>query len=114
MPTRTICFSPDGALLYSGSDDRHISLFDTNSGQVVNSFSHAGGVLSVDASSDGRSFVAGCADHSVTFWDLGMQSHTGKHDSQHKDQVWGVRYNETGTKCVSVGEDGVVQFYKAR
>jgi WD40 repeat protein len=50
-------FSPNSDLIYTASDDRHVSVYDLKSGKLVNSFSHAGMALTVDASPDSRHFV---------------------------------------------------------
>jgi len=115
LPARSNVFSPNGALLYTASDDRHVSVYDTRSGRVIQSFSHPGMALSVDASGDQRHFIVGCADHAVYQWDLGMQKCIGKYGDCHSDMVWGVRYltskSVKSTDFVSVGDDGVLQTY---
>lgn len=118
MPARFVTFSPDGNLIYSASDDRHVSVYDTVSGTIVNSFSQSGMAYSVDASPDYRHFVVGCADHSVSYWDLGMQRRIHTFDS-HKDQVWGVSFDKvndnfmTGAgRFASVGDDALIQIYQ--
>lgn len=115
LPARSVTFSPDGRLVYTASDDRHVSVFDTLSGTAVNSFSHRGMALSVDASPDGRHFVVGCADHSVYLWDLGMQRRVQSYE-QHGNQVWGVSFKKseaTGKQVfASVGDDGLLQLYE--
>jgi WD repeat-containing protein 61 len=114
LPVRSVVFSPDGHLLYAASDDRHVSVWDTLSGTLVNSFSHAGMALTVDASPDHRHFVVGCADHNVVLWDMGMQRSVQQYD-QHADQVWNVAFDKadgaTGGKFASVGDDGLLQTY---
>jgi WD repeat-containing protein 61 len=118
MPTRSIRFSPDGgnssgSLIYTASDDRHVSVYDTASGSIVCSFSQSGMAYSVDISSDGRTFAVGCADHTVSVWDLGMQRRVHSFE-QHTDQVWGVRYDRqdaSGRKFASVGDDALLQLY---
>ena len=114
LPVRSVVFSPDGHLLYAASDDRHVSVWDTLSGTLVNSFSHAGMALTVDASPDHRHFVVGCADHNVVLWDMGMQRSVQQYD-QHADQVWNVAFDAadgaTGGKFASVGDDGLLQTY---
>lgn len=114
LPVRSVCFSPNGRLVYSASDDRHVSVYDCNSNKVVANFSHAGMALSVDISPDSRHFVVGSSDHAVTFWDLGMQKSISSYNT-HTEQVWGVAFdqtNEEGKRFVSVGDDSVLQLYE--
>lgn len=114
LPTRCVAFSPDGNLIYTASDDRHVSVFDTVSGTVINTFSHAGLCFSVDASPDHRHFAVGCADQTVCLWDLGMQRNIHTFD-QHSDQVWNVKFDETdsaGKRFASVGDDALLQTYE--
>jgi WD40 repeat protein len=127
-------FSPNSDLIYTASDDRHVSVYDLKSGKLVNSFSHAGMALTVDASPDSRHFVVGSSDCSVSLWDLGMQKRV-HHYKSHNAQVWGVRFDkghqwpsdgameeEDGGegggggggsigRFVSVGDDSLIQMY---
>ena len=93
LPIRSVVFSPDGNLFYTASDDRHVSVHDTISGSLINSFSHAGMTLSVDVSPDHRHFAVGCADQKVALWDMGMQRFVQEFD-QHSDQVWCISYDK--------------------
>jgi len=118
LPARGVVFSPQGSggrLVYSCSDDRHVSVYDTSSGSIVHSFSQPGMCYSVDTSSDLRHFVVGCADHSVSYWDLGMQRRVSGYDS-HRDQVWGVSFDKTNANAsgrfASVGDDALIQLYQ--
>ena len=113
LPARCVTFSQQGNLVFSASDDRHVSVFDVVSGTVINTFSHAGMCLSVDTSPDHRHFIVGCSDGKVLLWDLGMQKFIRSYD-QHKDQVWGVSYNkqDEGRKFASVGDDYLLQVYE--
>jgi WD repeat-containing protein 61 len=114
LAARSIVFSPDGHLIYTASDDRHVSIYDTLSGTIINSFSQSGMAYSVDASQDYRHFVVGCADSTVAYWDLGMQRCLHRFDS-HSDQVWGVQFDKadrTGKRFASVGDDALIQIYE--
>ncbi len=114
LPIRSVVFSPGGDLLYTASDDRHVSVCDIRTGQIINSFSHAGIALSVDASPNQRHFAVGCADHSVYLWDLGMQKCLQRFDGAHSDRVGVVSYDKsdsTGARFSSGGDDGVIQLY---
>ncbi len=114
LPIRSVAFSPEDDLLYTASDDRHVNVYDVRSGALVSSFSHSGMAYSVDASPDFRHFAVGCADYTVTVWDLGMQRRVQKFDL-HADQVWGVSYDRsdhTGRRFASVGDDAMIQIYE--
>ena len=113
LPVRSLCFSPDSSLLYSASDDRHVSVYDLVSGQIVNSFSHSGMCLSVDASPDHRHFAVGCSDCKVAFWDLGMQKCVQTFDG-HTDHVWSVKFDQNdpaGNRVASAGEDAMLHIF---
>lgn len=115
LPTRSISFSPDGNLIYTASDDRHVSVYDSVSGTFVSSFSHTGMAYCVDASPDHRHFAVACANHSVVLWDLGMQRQVNTFSDQHSDQVWGVAFDKadsTGKRFASVGDDALIQLYE--
>ena len=101
LPIRSVVFSPDGNLFYTASDDRYVSVYDTISGTLVNSFAHAGMALSVDASPDHRHFAVGCADQNVVLWDMGMQRQVQSFD-QHTDQVWNISYDKSDSKGVDL------------
>lgn len=114
LPIRSVAFSPEDDLLYTASDDRHVNVYDVRSGAMVSSFSHSGMAYSVDASPDFRHFAVGCADYTVSVWDLGMQRRVQKFDL-HADQVWGVSYDRsdhTGRRFASVGDDAMIQIYE--
>lgn len=112
MPVRSVKYSIDGKLLFTASDDRRVCVLDTKSGSIINSFSHSGMALCLDVSPDHRHFIVGTSDHTVCLWDLGMQRQEQIFDSQHNDQIWGVSFDATGTKFVSVGDDALLQMYE--
>ena len=124
LPVRSVSFSNDetGKLVYTASDDRHVSVFDTVSGRVINSFSHTGLCLSLDACSpDRRQFIVGTSDHKVCVWDIGSQQCIQVIENAHTEPVWGVSYRHATTadtvdssgkpRFVSVGEDCSIQRY---
>jgi WD repeat-containing protein 61 len=111
VPIRSVCFSPDGDLLYTASDDRHVSIYSINTGTLVNSFSHPGMVFSVDSSPNKRHFAVGCSDYSVNVWDLGMQKLLEKFET-HADQVWSVKYDKLTGSLASAGDDCLLQIYE--
>lgn len=114
MPARSVAFSADGCLLYSASDDRHVSIFDIRSGSLIHAFSHEAMALSVDCSSNGRNFAVGCANGQLSLWDLGMRQRTHKLDA-HSDALWSVQFDpsdSTGCRLASSGDDGAIHCFE--
>lgn len=113
LASRCVKYSKDGNLIFTASDDRHVCIFDARVKSPLNAFSHSGMALTLDTSADHRHFVVGCANHAVCYWDLGMQRCVQTFESSHTEQVWGVAFNETGDKFISVGDDALLQLYES-
>ncbi|CAK86293.1 unnamed protein product, partial (macronuclear) [Paramecium tetraurelia] len=68
---RSICFSPYGTTLASGSDDKSIHLWDIKTGQKKAKLAgHSSTVTSVCFSPDGTKLASGSGDKSVRLWDI--------------------------------------------
>ncbi|MCI0746321.1 MAG: protein kinase [Verrucomicrobia subdivision 3 bacterium] len=67
----TLAFSPDGALLASGSQDQTIRLWNTKTwGEVATLRAHEDEVFSLAFSADGRRLISGGKDGSVRLWQI--------------------------------------------
>jgi WD40 repeat protein len=114
LPIRSIVFSPDGNLLYTVSEDHHANVYDARTGSLVDSFSHAGMVLTLSASTDQRHFVTGCSDGQVYYWDLAMRK-CKQQTHAHRDMAWGVAFDPSDPACrkfASVGDDAAIYIYQ--
>ncbi len=73
-PTLSLAFSPDGTRAASGTIDGLVELWDTQTGQRVDTFrGHVGRVESVAFSPDGTRLASSGIDGSVRLWDIDRQ-----------------------------------------
>lgn len=68
--TTCLAWSPDGTAIASGSTDRHVKLWDAETGAELADFYHGAWIQSVAFSPDGRYIASGAADNAVKLWDV--------------------------------------------
>jgi len=68
---RSVCFSPDGKLLATSADDKHIRIWDIAEKRILHVLDgHQKEIYSLDFSLDGRLIVSGSADKTARIWDM--------------------------------------------
>ncbi|KAJ7099953.1 chromatin associated protein [Mycena belliarum] len=68
---RSVCFSPDGALLATGAEDTQIRIWDLAKKRIIAVLSgHQQEIYALDFSADGRFIVSGSGDKTVRIWDM--------------------------------------------
>ncbi|KAJ3154967.1 hypothetical protein HDU86_004486 [Geranomyces michiganensis] len=103
-------------LLITAHEDRHIRIFDINTGAVVHSMvAHQDSVSALDISGDGLSLVSGGHDCSLRWWDLStrkcVQEYTS-HRRKNDEGIWAARFHpEDPHFMASGGADGVCKLY---
>ncbi|KAI8590135.1 WD40-repeat-containing domain protein [Geranomyces variabilis] len=103
-------------LLITAHEDRHIRIFDINTGAVVHSMvAHQDSVSALDISADGLSLVSGGHDCSLRWWDLStrkcVQEYTS-HRRKNDEGIWAARFHpEDPHLMASGGADGVCKLY---
>ncbi|KAI8565384.1 hypothetical protein RHMOL_Rhmol03G0254600 [Rhododendron molle] len=104
MPVRSLVYSPvDARVLFSGSDDAHVHMYDAEGKSLINAMSgHASWVLSVDVSPDGAAIATGSSDKTVKLWDLKMRTAV-QSLTNHTDQVWAVAFRPPSGTGVRAG-----------
>tara|TARA_B110000858_G_scaffold77533_2_gene89892 strand:- start:163 stop:894 length:732 start_codon:yes stop_codon:yes gene_type:complete len=107
----SVSFSPDGSRIVSGSVDKTVRVWDSNTGALIRTLTgHTRPVMSVSFSPDGSRIVSGSSDDTVRVWD----SNTGaliRTLTGHTSSVMSVSFSPDGTKIVSGSQDKTVRVW---
>ncbi|KAG8794181.1 hypothetical protein FRC12_000280 [Ceratobasidium sp. 428] len=112
----SVCYSPDGAYIVSGSEDKTVRIWDARTGKSVGQplTGHINLVNSVVYSPDGAYILSGSGDNTIRVWD----AHTGKPVGQpltgHTTWVESVAYSPGGKFVASGASDKTIRIWDAR
>ena len=71
LAVRTVCFSPDGKLLASGSEDKTIKIWEFSSGRELKTLNgHQSYVYQVLFTSNGKQLISASRDRHIYIWDI--------------------------------------------
>jgi RNA polymerase sigma factor (sigma-70 family) len=102
----SVCFSPDGKLLASGSYDTTVWLWDVAAGKAARVLTgHESSVHSVVFSPDGKTLASASRDRSIRLWDTA----TGKQDRKltgHQGDIYSLAFSPDGKRLASASLDG--------
>ena len=109
----SVAFSPDGKRIASGSEDRTIKVWDTESGvELATLKGHTREVWSVAFSPDGKRIASASLDNTIKLWNAesGAELATLK---GHAREVWSVAFSPDGKRIASGSEDRTIKVWDA-
>ena len=110
---RCVLWSRDGSRLFSGSKDKTIRCWNSDTGEQIGQpwAVHRDSMRSLSLSPDGSIIASASRDKTVRFWD----ATTGSPIRQHleHDNVTAVRFSPSGESMASAGWDGKIYIWRA-
>ena len=110
----SVAFSPDGALIASGSRDRSIKIWRVKDGSLIRELEgHTYSVLSVAFSSDGELLASGSTDRTVGIWRVRdgklLQTLQG-----HSEWVMAVVFSPNKELIASGSRDNIINIWRVK
>ncbi|CAK69564.1 unnamed protein product (macronuclear) [Paramecium tetraurelia] len=110
----SVCFSPKGTTIVSGSDDASIRLLDVMTRQQQGKLDgHSNYVISVCFSPDGATIASGNVDESIRLWDVMTGQQKAKLDG-HEDCVYTVCFSPDGKTIASGSNDASIRLWDVK
>ncbi|KAF8759904.1 hypothetical protein RHS01_01656 [Rhizoctonia solani] len=111
----SVVFSPDGNRIVSGSGDKTIRIWDVQSGETVVGplEGHSDSVWSISISPDGSRIASGSRDFTVRVWDSQTGAMIAGPFQGHFSPVFSVSFSPDGNRIMSGAQNGVVYMWEA-
>ncbi|CCA76159.1 related to WD40-repeat protein (notchless protein) [Serendipita indica DSM 11827] len=108
-----VAFSPDGSRIISGSLDKTIRVWDSDTGQALGEplRGHEHGVTTVGFSPDGSLIVSGSEDKTIRLWEMDTGRPLGEPLRGHEDCVAVVAFSPDSSQIVSGSWDRTIRLW---
>jgi len=107
----SVCFSADGMLLASGSNDNTLKLWSVESGELQKTMKgHTDTIYSVQFSPDGKRLASGSSDYTVKLWNV-EDGELQKTLKGHTDTIYSVHFSPNNKLLASGSGDYSIKLW---
>ncbi|XWK88065.1 MAG: tetratricopeptide repeat protein [Phormidium sp.] len=109
---RTVLISPDGQILFSGSDDKTIKIWELSTGKEIRTLTgHTHYVYSLAISPDRKTLFSASGDNTIRIWHWGNGEQLRTLNG-HSSTVYALVISPDGQKLVSGGNDSTIKIWQ--
>ncbi|KIJ58371.1 hypothetical protein HYDPIDRAFT_119616 [Hydnomerulius pinastri MD-312] len=107
-----ISYSPNGKLIATGTQDKSIRIWDSQSGRMLlDLIGHTDTIRALSFSHNGTQLASGSADHTIRIWNTSSGDTLGESWEAHSDYATSVAYSPDDKVIATAGLDGVVRIW---